>query len=113
VYDNGSMTNTFLLIVTMLGIDILLSLWRQRSSTVDKIMEGTPLIILENGAPIKERLEKAGVDEDDILQAARELRGLERLEQIKYAVLERHGGITIIARESGGPAYTGLYTASQ
>ena len=34
-----------------------------------------------------------------VLAAARSLQGLERMDQIKYAVLERSGGISIIARE--------------
>ncbi len=34
----------------------------------------------------------------DLLSAARELQGVERMEQIKYAVLERSGGISIIKR---------------
>jgi uncharacterized membrane protein YcaP (DUF421 family) len=34
----------------------------------------------------------------DSLMAARELQGLERLDQIKYAVLERSGGISIIPK---------------
>lgn len=38
----------------------------------------------------------ARVDESDILEAARRLRGLENMSQIKYAVLEKSGGITII-----------------
>lgn len=50
-------------------------------------------------ADLKDRMKKSQVDEDDILEAARELQGLERLEQIKYAVLERHGAITIIPKE--------------
>jgi uncharacterized membrane protein YcaP (DUF421 family) len=38
------------------------------------------------------------VDEFDILQAARETQGLERMEQIRYAVLERNGNISIISQ---------------
>jgi uncharacterized membrane protein YcaP (DUF421 family) len=34
-----------------------------------------------------------------VLQAARELHGLERLDQIKYAVLERSGGLSIVPRQ--------------
>ena len=45
-------------------------------------------------------MNKERVDEADVLAAARELQGLERLEQIKYAVLERSGGISIIPREN-------------
>ena len=47
-------------------------------------------------------MQKARVDEADILSKARELQGIERLDQIKYAVLERSGGITIIPKSQGG-----------
>jgi uncharacterized membrane protein YcaP (DUF421 family) len=43
-------------------------------------------------------MDKERVDEEDILTAAREIHGLERLDQIKFAVLERSGGISIIPR---------------
>jgi uncharacterized membrane protein YcaP (DUF421 family) len=44
-------------------------------------------------------MDKARVDEKDVLVAARENHGLERMDQIKYAVLERSGGISIIPKE--------------
>ncbi|WP_241357632.1 YetF domain-containing protein [Escherichia coli] len=49
-------------------------------------------------------MQKTRVDESDILEAARELRGLERMDQIKYAVLERSGSITIIPKEAAATA---------
>jgi uncharacterized membrane protein YcaP (DUF421 family) len=103
--SNNSMTNSFLLIVTMVGIDIGLSLWKQRSPRAEKLIDGVPLLILADGIPIKERMNKERVDEGDILAAARCLQGLERLDQIKYAVLERNGEISIVpkaeAKQSG------------
>jgi uncharacterized membrane protein YcaP (DUF421 family) len=39
---------------------------------------------------------KARVDEADVLEAARLHRGLERMEDIKYALLETNGAISII-----------------
>jgi uncharacterized membrane protein YcaP (DUF421 family) len=47
------------------------------------------------------RMNKVRVDEADILEAARSLQALERLDQIKYAILERNGDITIIPRQDG------------
>jgi uncharacterized membrane protein YcaP (DUF421 family) len=44
-------------------------------------------------------MDNARVDEKDILTAARESHGLERLEEIKFAVLERSGGISIIPKK--------------
>jgi uncharacterized membrane protein YcaP (DUF421 family) len=45
-------------------------------------------------------MEQARVDERDILQAARETQGLERLDQIKHAVLERDGSISVVPRQA-------------
>ncbi|MFN2398188.1 MAG: DUF421 domain-containing protein [Gemmatimonadaceae bacterium] len=96
--EDSSVTNAVLLITTMVGLDILLSLWKQRSKAVEKILDGVPLVLIENGELHQDRLDRERVDEEDILSAARELQGLERIEQIKHAVLERSGHITIIPR---------------
>lgn len=97
--DDFSFTNAFVAILTLVGIDVALSLWKQRSHQLDRWLDGLPLVLVENGYPYAERLRKARVDESDILAAARERQGLERMEQIKYAVLERNGGISIIPLE--------------
>lgn len=96
--NDYSLTNGFLVIITLVGIDIGLSLWKQRSPDLEKIIDGVPLVIVEEGKPLKERMNKARVDEDDVLTAARQSQGLERMDQIKYAVLERSGGISIIPK---------------
>ena len=45
--------------------------------------------------------DKARIDERDILQAARRSQGVERLDQIKHAVLERSGGISVVPKQGG------------
>jgi uncharacterized membrane protein YcaP (DUF421 family) len=91
-----SITNALIVIVTLVGIDIGLSLLKRRSKAVDRFLEDVPLVIVENGIPLKDRMHKARVDEEDILSAARHLQGLERMDQIRYAVLESSGGISIV-----------------
>jgi uncharacterized membrane protein YcaP (DUF421 family) len=99
--DDYSITNAMLVVTTLVGLDIALSLWKRRFPSLDKFLDGVPLIIVEDGKPLKDRMAKARVDESDVLTAARELQGLERMEQIKYAVLERSGGISIIPKAQG------------
>ena len=41
-------------------------------------------------------MDRARVDADDILEAARTTHGLERFDQITYAVLERGGSISTL-----------------
>lgn len=94
-----SITNAVILILTLFLLDQGLSVLVRRSEAVKRWAEGLPMIVVEDGKPLQERLEKSQIGEDDILEAARQLQGLERLEQIKYAVLERNGGITIVPKE--------------
>jgi uncharacterized membrane protein YcaP (DUF421 family) len=96
--DDFSLSNAFLIIITLVGLDIGLSLWKQRSPKVERWLDDMPLVIVEHGQPLKERMEKARIDLEDVLAAAREHQGLERMEQIKYAVLERSGSISIIPK---------------
>lgn len=96
IRDDYSVTNAFVVIATLIGLDIALTaakVWFPRS---ERYIDGMPLVILENGKPIEPLMRKSRIDEDDILAAARANQGLERLDQIKYAVLERSGGISII-----------------
>ncbi|MDQ2654907.1 MAG: DUF421 domain-containing protein [Chloroflexota bacterium] len=98
--EDFSLTNAFVVIITLIGIDIGLSLLKSRSQTLERVMDDLPLVIVEDGRPLQKRMDKARVDQADVLTAARQLQGLERMEEIKYAVLERNGGISIIPRSS-------------
>ena len=97
--DDFSITNAFILIITLVVIDMTLAMLKERLPWLDKAVDSVPLVILEDGKPIEERMNKVRVDVSDILAAAREKQGLQRLDQIKYAVLERSGGISIIPKE--------------
>jgi uncharacterized membrane protein YcaP (DUF421 family) len=96
--EDFSLTNAFLVIITLLAIDIAISLWKQHSETANRVIEGVPTILVDHGRPLKALMDKARVREEEVLEAARRLQGLERMDQIKYAVLEVSGGISIIPK---------------
>ena len=96
--NDFSLTTGMLLIASLVGIDMLFAALKQRSSTIERILEGVPLVIVEDGRPLRDRMDRSRIDESDVLAAARERQGLERMDQIKYAVLERSGGISIIPK---------------
>ncbi len=97
--EDFSVTGAGLLILTLFVLDQALAWLKERSETVKRVTEGLPLVVVEDGKPIREHLDRSMIDEDDVLHAARQLQGLERLDQIKYAVLERNGGISVIPKE--------------
>ncbi len=94
-----SMVNAFLLVVALVGADVLLSVLSVRSNRLDKLLNDVPLLLIDNDTVHEDRMKKARVTPDDILERARELRGIERLDQIKYAVLERSGAVTVVPKE--------------
>ncbi|PTX19002.1 uncharacterized protein DUF421 [Pontibacter mucosus] len=97
--EDISMTGSLLLIMTLIMLDVIMSLLKQKFSLFEKVVDGGPLILMDNGRLLYDRMKKERIDEEDILETARELQGLQRLDQIRYAILEKDGKITIIPKE--------------
>jgi uncharacterized membrane protein YcaP (DUF421 family) len=96
--EDNSMINSAIVVATLVGLNVLMSLLKQRWPWVDRLLDDVPIVIVENGKPLKDRMDKVRVDEDDVLDAARQIHGLERMDQIRHAILERDGKISIIPR---------------
>ena len=95
---DNSLTNAFLVVIALVGTDILLSHVKQRWPRVERVLQGMPLVILEGGKLIADRLDRERVDKEDILHAARQQEGLRSLEDLDYAVLETSGDITVVPK---------------
>ncbi|MBI1178976.1 MAG: DUF421 domain-containing protein [Alphaproteobacteria bacterium] len=96
--DDFSVTNAAVLIVTLVTIDIVLSHVKQRLPRLGLLIDGTPTVLVSNGEPDARALSRARLTLEDVLTAAREQQGLERLDQIRFAILEAGSGISIIPR---------------
>jgi uncharacterized membrane protein YcaP (DUF421 family) len=99
--EDYSLTNGFVVISAYVLLDIGFS-YLKRSKSVERVLDGLPLVIVENGNPMRERMQKSRVDDDDVLEVAREVHGLTSMKQIRYAVLEKSGNISIIPKEKSG-----------
>ncbi len=98
--EDYSLMSCFIMVCTLIGMDLLFSLLKEKFRFFDRLVDGAPIVIVDNGQPLKKRMSKTRVDEEDVLEAARLIHGLERMDQIKYAVLERDGSISIIPAAS-------------
>ena len=98
VDNDHSITNAVLLILTLVGVDILLSFVKQWLPWLEPVIDGSAVILVRDGHLLEDRMRRERVDLQDILEAARLEEGLEDLEQIKLAVLERGGKISIVPK---------------
>ncbi len=94
-----SITNAVLAITTLVAAERGLTWVQWRYKRIGRLLDGLPLVLVVDGRPIHDRLKQERIDESEILAAARESQGLARMDQIKYAVLEQSGGISIVPKE--------------
>jgi|tagenome__1003787_1003787.scaffolds.fasta_scaffold20915526_2 uncharacterized membrane protein YcaP (DUF421 family) len=94
-----SLTNAFIVITTLIVVDIIVGLLERDFRFISKIIKGVPTILVDDGHLLTGRMRRARVTSDEIMERARTLHGLETLEQIKYAILEASGDISIIPRD--------------
>ncbi|TDV62595.1 DUF421 domain-containing protein [Pseudomonas sp. LP_7_YM] len=94
--DDFSVTNAVLIIATLIAIDVGFSLAKQRSKRLAKFLDGGPTVVVENGKPLIHRMKQARITEADVMEAARSTQGVLEMKDIKYAIMERNGAISII-----------------
>jgi uncharacterized membrane protein YcaP (DUF421 family) len=99
VGDEVSLTNAVCQILTVALCHYVLAALRFRFDAFAQILDGTPLIILEENRWRSETMSRMRIQDDDIMDMARG-QGLASLDKIDTAVLEAFGEITIVPKGS-------------
>jgi uncharacterized membrane protein YcaP (DUF421 family) len=92
-----SMTGVTIAITTFVLLTVASSYLSFKSARARKVIQGEPLIIMEDGQPIQRNMRSELLTLDDVMEQARSNQ-IERLEEIKWAVLEASGTITFIKK---------------
>lgn len=98
VDDDHSVTNAVILITTLIGTSIVLSVVKHRWKAASRWLEGLPFAVVRDGRELREPMDKARVDHDEIVAAGRQCEGLEGFHEIKHAVLENDGKISVVRK---------------
>ena len=101
VGENTSLWGGLVAVVTLFVADNLLKYASRRSERLRKTLEGEPRLIVRDGRILAKALAEEGVDVDEVRAAARGV-GIARLDDVRLAVLETDGSISIIPMD--GPA---------
>ncbi len=57
--EDFSVTGAMITITTLVVVDIIFGLIKKYSSSVENVLDGTPVILVENGIPIADKLKKS------------------------------------------------------
>jgi len=93
--DDHSMVAAVSAVFSIGLMHVTISALKQRLAWFGRIVDGTPVIVYEKGEWHQDRMRTLRTLESDVMAAVRQ-KGLMRLEQVRYAVIERDGKVSII-----------------
>ncbi|MDU2940990.1 DUF421 domain-containing protein [Superficieibacter sp. 1612_C1] len=98
--NDFSVTGAALTIITLVVVDMIFGMIKKYISGAESMIDGSPVILVENGELLHEKMKLADISCDDIMASARNNQGVYKISDIKFAILERNGHISIITKES-------------
>ena len=102
--DEGIALHTGLIpIVTVLGLELVLSWLSLKSIRLRKLLCGKPVILIENGQILQDNLRKTRVTLDELTGHLREKDVLD-LQSVQYAILETNGNLSVFPFPKDRPA---------
>jgi uncharacterized membrane protein YcaP (DUF421 family) len=97
--NDMSVTGVFIVVSTIGIIQVMVSYLGFRIRRMRPILQGEPIVLVENGQMIDRNMRRERLTLDDIAEKAR-LSEIESIDKIKWAVLETNGDISFI-KQSG------------
>lgn len=94
-----SVTGGLVAAAVLLTLNYALGVARERVPFLRKAVEGEPTLLVNGGKFIERNLRHEGIDEDLVMMAMRE-HGVAELKDVKLAVLETDGSISVVPIDS-------------
>lgn len=75
----------------------------RRSPRAERIVEGTPTLLIRHGQAIPEHLAREGITHEELLRALRE-HGVAGVEDVRSAILEVDGTVSVLREDEAPPS---------
>jgi uncharacterized membrane protein YcaP (DUF421 family) len=95
--DDYTVTGAILVVGTIAGLQVGLSYVGFKIPRLRPVLEGEPIILIENGKPIERNLRRERLALPEVLEEARGQQ-IAMLDEIQWAVLESSGTISFIKK---------------
>jgi uncharacterized membrane protein YcaP (DUF421 family) len=97
--DDYSVTGAFIVLSTIALLTVGTSYVNFRFRPLRRVMEGEPVVLIENGNLVEHNLRRERITLEELAETAR-LQQVENLEEVRLAVLETNGNISVIPQSS-------------
>ncbi|HVR88252.1 MAG TPA: YetF domain-containing protein [Candidatus Limnocylindria bacterium] len=97
---DNSLIGGIIAAATLTVVNVAVGRWGRAVPGFRRLIASEPTLLLQDGKPIKEHLDRERVDVGELEMAARE-HGIDDLAKVAVAILEEDGSISIIPKEGG------------
>ena len=87
---------------TLFAANVVVAWIARRNRRVERIVEGTPTLLIRRGQILTANCQREGITRDDLLRALRE-HGVSTVEEVRTAILEVDGTVSVL-REDEAPS---------
>ncbi|HZO97502.1 MAG TPA: YetF domain-containing protein [Gaiellaceae bacterium] len=95
--DDYSVTGAIVVVGTLALLQVLTSWLGYRFPSVRPVLDGEPLIVVEDGKPIERNLKRERLTVEELAESAR-MHEIGSLDEVKWAVLERNGELSFVKK---------------
>jgi uncharacterized membrane protein YcaP (DUF421 family) len=96
--DDYSVSGAFITIFTIAVLQVVLGYLTFRSKGLRRVLDGEPVVLVENGNVIERNLKRARIAEVELAEEAR-LSQVASLSDVEWALLETSGKVSIIPKK--------------
>jgi uncharacterized membrane protein YcaP (DUF421 family) len=97
--DDYSVTGAVIVVAVFAVLQVGLSYLHFRVPRLRPLLEGSPLVVVEDGRPIEKNLRRERLTVSELQEQAR-LHDISSLDQVQWAVLETNGAISFLKKDS-------------
>jgi uncharacterized membrane protein YcaP (DUF421 family) len=100
IADDTSLTGGLIAAAALFGLNQLVGYAAWRDRKMERLLEGTPRFLVRHGRVLKDVLAREQITQSELMEALRR-EGCTSLTNVRYAILENDGDISIGLRAQG------------
>jgi uncharacterized membrane protein YcaP (DUF421 family) len=97
--DDYSVTGAIIAVSTLAVLQVLTSYVSFRFPRMRVVLEGDPVVIVQDGKPIEHNLRRERLTVEEVAAEARQTAQIDSLDKVQWAVVETNGTISFIEKQ--------------
>jgi len=96
--NDASITGAMIAVATIAGMQVFASWISFRSRRARRVLEGDPIVVVQNGNVIEHNLRRERMTEDDFAEEMR-LQQIASFDEVQWAIVENNGQISFVKKQ--------------